>query len=92
MNTGIVLIYRDEYHEILNKLKMEIENFNEEHLRIYNKLFNHEIIFEKDNSAIQDVLSVFKKVPGRYIRECDKIVEDVCIGYCIIPIGEYDLP
>ena len=76
------MIYRDLDQEmIINR----IEKFTKEHQQILDKLYNNEIVYEKDNSYIEDILQAFEE-EDCYIRECDELVKNICIGYCIIPL------
>ena len=92
MKSGIIMIYDDERVETSNRIKKSIKNFSDDHQRILNLLYDNKIVFEKDNSAIEDILDAFISIPGHFIRECHEIVKDVSIGYCIIPIRDYDIP
>ena len=86
------MIYDDEKDETSERIKRSIKNFGEEHQRILNLLYDNKIVFEKDNSAIEDILDAFISIPGYFIRECHEIVKDTSIGYCIIPIRDYEFP
>jgi len=90
MISGIVMIY-DDTHDL--DFKKHISNFSDEHQRIIDLVVaDNKIVFEKDNSAIEDVLNAFNKLSRSFVKECPEIVKDTSIGYCIIPIRDYELP
>ncbi len=86
-NSGVVSLYRDLLEEDIEK---NINNLTDEHIRIIDLVFKGNIIIEKDNSAIKDVLDSFAWVNDGWgcciLRECEEVIKDMCIGYCIIPI------
>jgi len=91
MNSGIIMIY-DDSPEFFESMKDIIEDFSDEHQRIIDMLLDLKIVFEKDNTAIEDILNCCLMTNRVYIKDCDEIVKDIAIGYCIIPIRDYEIP
>ncbi len=82
MNSAIVFIEGLNLEDISEYFGRDIED---EHHRIWSVLKTGRLLIEKDNSCIGDIIEGLEQF-GRVIKEVPELVENICIGYCVIPL------
>jgi len=83
MKSAIVFIEGLDFKDISKYFDRDIED---EHIKIWSVLKTGKLLLEKDNSCIEDIIEGLEQC-GRVIKEVPEVVEDICIGYCVIPIS-----
>ena len=83
MNSAIVFVENLKFKDVRPYFTNII---GPEHSRIWQDLKDGKTVIEKDNTCIMDILIGIEKNKC-IVKEVPEVVEDICIGYCAIPIS-----
>ena len=87
MNSAIVFIEGLNLEDVSKYFSRDVED---EHHKIWSVLKTGKLLLEKDNTCIEDIIEGLEQC-GRVIKEVPELVEDICIGYCVIPVSSNEI-